>query len=64
MTTVIAVRLEMQTYPFDDVFESFGIGSMQNYLTPTELNGLFKVLTQEFQEVLRPIDIGQTYEGN
>ena len=45
---------------FDEsnIFEHFGIGSMNLYLTPAELSLLFSEILQDFPEVVKEVNVG------
>jgi hypothetical protein len=53
-------------FEFDDtdIFQQFGTGTMNNYLTPTELKSLMSLIVAEYPEVVRPVNIGKTYQNS
>jgi len=55
-----------QMFEFDDtdIFQQFGTGTMNNYLSPSELQSLMTLILAEYPEVVRPVSIGKTYSNN
>jgi len=53
-------------FEFDDtdIFQQFGTGTMNNYLSPSELESLMTLIVAEYPEVVRPVKIGKTYQNN
>ena len=54
---------QTKNFKESNIFELFGIGSMNFYLTPAELSLLFSEIILEFPEVVREVNVGETYLG-